>query len=276
MNDKSGFLLAFIFLCSMYVEHKGARIFYEVEGTGNALVLLHGFLENSTMWKSLIPSLSKRNKVISIDLLGHGKSDCLGYVHSMELFSETIEAVLKHLKIRKCTLIGHSLGGYVALAFVDKNPAKVKGLCLLNSTSNEDSEERKDIRTRANKMVQTNFESMVKLSISNLFYQENITLFTSEIEILKKEALTTSLQGYMAAQEGMKIRPNRNHVLTNAHFKKLLIIGEKDPVLDAKISIEEAQNTNTNFVVLSGGHMSYVENSAELMDVLKTFLTQKG
>lgn len=256
----------------MYLEHKGARIFYEVEGTGNAIVLIHGFLENSTMWKSLIPSLSKGNKVISIDLLGHGKSDCLGYVHSMELFSETVEAVLKHLKIRKCTLIGHSLGGYVALAFADKNPAKVKGLCLLNSTSNEDSEERKELRTRANKMVQTNFESMVKISISNLFYQENVALFTSEIEILKKEALTTSLQGYMAAQEGMKMRPDRNHVLINAHFKKLLIIGEKDPVLDAKISIEEAQKTNTDFVIFSGGHMSYIENTLELINTLKQFI----
>ena len=272
MYDKSGFLLAFIFLCSMYLEHKGARIFYEVEGTGNALILIHGFLENSTMWKSVIPSLSIRNKVVSIDLLGHGKSDCLGYVHSMELFSETIDAVLKHLKIKKCTLIGHSLGGYVALAFADKNPAKVKGLCLLNSTSNEDSEDRKDIRTRANKMVQINFESMVKISISNLFYQENVALFTSEIEILKKEALTTSLQGYMAAQEGMKIRPNRNHILTNGAFKKILIIGENDPVLDAKISSEEAQKTNTEFVVFSGGHMSYIENKLELITTLKQFI----
>jgi len=256
----------------MILEYKGAKIYYETHGKGPAIVLLHGFLENSSVWKEIIPTLSKKNKVISIDLLGHGKSDCLGYVHPMELFSETIEAVLKHLKIRKCFLIGHSLGGYVALAFADKNSQKVKGLCLLNSTSNEDSEERKELRTRANKMVQTNFENMVKISISNLFYQENITLFSTEIEILKKEALTTSLQGYMAAQEGMKLRPNRNQVLTNANFKKLLIIGEKDPVLDAKISIEEAKKTNTNFVVFSGGNMSYIENKKEVISTLKEFV----
>lgn len=251
---------------------KNAQISFSVVGEGSAIVLLHGFLENLTMWNTIIPHFSKKHKVISIDLLGHGKSDCLGYVHSIELFSETVEAVLKHLKIRKCTLIGHSLGGYVALAFADKNPQKVKALCLLNSTSNEDSEERKELRTRANKMVQTNFQSMVKMAISNLFYQKNVALFTSEIEILKKEALTTSLQGYMAAQEGMKIRPNSNHVLTNAPFKKILIIGEKDPVLDAKMSVEEAQKTNTDFVVFSGGHMSYIENKLELINTLKEFL----
>jgi pimeloyl-ACP methyl ester carboxylesterase len=196
----------------------------------------------------------------------------LGYVHSLELFAETVYAVLKQLKIRKCSLVGHSLGGYVALALAEKHPEKVKGLCLMNSTSNEDSEERKDIRTRANKMAQTNLKNMIQLSISNLFYHENLLKFTSEIDFLRQEALKTSLQGYLAAQEGMKIRPNRNHILTNATFKKLLIIGEKDPVIDVNISLEEAQKTNSEYVILDGGHMSYVENTKQLLDALQSFL----
>ena len=256
----------------MILAFKGTNIYFETYGKGPAIVLLHGFLENSSMWKDLIPELSKRNKVIAIDLLGHGNSDCLGYVHSMELFAETVYAVLKQLKIRKCLLVGHSLGGYVALALAEKHPEKVKGLCLMNSTSNEDSEERKDIRTRANKMAQTNLKNMIQLSISNLFYHENLLKFTSEIDFLKQEALKTSLQGYLAAQEGMKIRPNRNHILTNATFKKLLIIGEKDPVIDVNISLEEAQKTNSEYVILDGGHMSYVENTKQLLDALQSFL----
>jgi len=256
----------------MILAFKGTNIYFETYGKGPAIVLLHGFLENSSMWKDLIPELSKRNKVIAIDLLGHGNSDCLGYVHSMELFAETVYAVLKQLKIRKCSLVGHSLGGYVALALAEKHPEKVKGLCLMNSTSNEDSEERKDIRTRANKMAQTNLKNMIQLSISNLFYHENLLKFTSEIDFLRQEALKTSLQGYLAAQEGMKIRPNRNHILTNATFKKLLIIGEKDPVIDVNISLEEAQKTNSEYVILDGGHMSYVENTKQLLDALQSFL----
>lgn len=255
----------------MIFTYKEANIYFETHGKGATIVLIHGFLENSKMWNDLIPELSKRNKIITIDLLGHGNSDCVGYVHAMELFAETVVAVLKYLRIRKCKLVGHSLGGYVALAFAEKYPKKVKGLCLMNSTSNEDSEERKDIRTRANKMVQTNFESMIKMSISNLFYQENVLKFSSEIEILKKEALKTSLQGYIAAQEGMKLRPNRNVILAQATFEKLLIIGKNDPVIDVNISLEEAQKTNTKFVVLDGGHMSYVENKKELLIALKEF-----
>ena len=121
------------------IQFKNTNISFSDEGKGAAIVLLHGFLENLSMWNEITPHLLKKNRIIAIDLLGHGQSNCLGYVHTMELFAETVEAVLKHLKIRKCTLIGHSLGGYVVLAFAEKNPQKIKGLCLLNSTSNEDS-----------------------------------------------------------------------------------------------------------------------------------------
>ena len=87
---------------SMILEYKKANIFYTDQGKGAAVVLIHGFLENSTMWGKITSELIKKNRVITIDLLGHGKSDCLGYSHSMEVFSETIEAVLKHIRIRKC------------------------------------------------------------------------------------------------------------------------------------------------------------------------------
>ena len=78
----------------MILPFKGANIYFETHGKGPAIVLLHGFLENSTMWKNLIPELSKKNKIIIIDLLGHGNSDSLGYIHTMELFAETVAAVI--------------------------------------------------------------------------------------------------------------------------------------------------------------------------------------
>ncbi|MFY9242271.1 MAG: alpha/beta hydrolase [Polaribacter sp.] len=251
---------------------KNANISFSDIGKGTAVVLIHGFLENSTMWKNIAPELSKRNRIITVDLLGHGKTDCLGYVHSMELFAEAIEAVLKHLKIRKFILVGHSLGGYISLALAKNNPNKIKGLCLLNSTSNEDSEERKNLRLRANKMVQNNFDNIVKISVSNLFHQENLSKFKEEIEAIKKEALQTPIQGYIAANEGMRIRSNTNHILSKNNFKKLIIIGEKDPVLDYESSLEEAKRTNTEIVVFNGGHMSYVENRDDLISVLKEFI----
>lgn len=254
------------------ITFKNANISFSDLGKGTAVVLIHGFLENTTMWQDIAPELSKRNRVVIIDLLGHGKSDCLGYVHPMELFSETVEAVLKHLRIRKCILIGHSLGGYVALAFAEKNPKKIKGLCLMNSTSNEDDNNRKALRIRANKMIQNNFTNMVKMSFANLFGEQSRIIYKNEMKAAINEALQTPVQGYIAAQEGMRIRPNRNHILTKNNFKKLIIIGKKDPVLDFEISLKEAQETNSEFICYPNGHMSHIENKPELISALSEFV----
>ena len=259
----------------MILQYKNANIFYTDEGKGSTIVLIHGFLENTTMWDEIKPEILKKNRVVTIDLLGHGKSDCLGYTHSMELFAETINAVLKQLRIRKCTLIGHSLGGYVALAFAEKYAKKIKGLCLMNSNSFEDDLERKKLRSRANKMVQTNFTNMVRMSFTNLFSEENRTIFKNDMKLALDEALQTPLQGYIAGQEGMRIRPNRTHVLKENNFKKLIIIGKKDPVLDYKISIEEAESTNSEFVIFPDGHMSHIENKKELILAIKAFIKKK-
>ncbi len=251
---------------------KNAKISFSVYGKGASIVLLHGFLENSTMWNSMLPLLSKRNKIICIDLLGHGKSECIGYVHSMELLAEAVETVLKHLKIRKPIVIGHSMGGYVALAFAEKNPEKIKGFCLMNSTSLADDDERKLLRARANKMVQNNFKSMVRLSFTNLFSEESRITYKDEMKAALNEALKTPVQGYIAASEGMRIRENKEQVLQNLSCKKLLVIGEKDPVLDFETSLEEAKKNNLETVVLDGGHMSHIENKDELITALNQFV----
>ena len=241
-------------------------------GKGSAVVLLHGFLENNTMWKDVIPVLSKNRRVIAIELLGHGSTEAIGYVHSMELMAEAVEAVLKTLRIRKIALIGHSMGGYVALAFAEKHPEKIKGLCLMNSTSLADDEERKALRARANKMVQNNFKNMVRMSFTNLFSEKSRIAFKPELELALTEALQTSVQGYIACQEGMRIRPNRSSVLRNGDFKKQIIIGKKDSVLDYETSLSEAEEVDAVTAVFDEGHMSHIENKPALIEVLKTFL----
>ena len=251
---------------------KNTNISFSVEGNGAAVVLLHGFLENITMWNSVSRELSKRNKVICIDLLGHGKSECVGYVHSMELMAEAVEAVLKHLRIRKTIVVGHSMGGYVALAFAEKNPTKIKGLCLMNSTSLADDEERKILRARANKMIQTNFKNMVRMSFANLFSEKSRDLFKTEMKLALQEAMQTPVQGYIACQEGMRIRPNRIAVLKNNDFKKLFVIGKEDPVLKYQELEKEVKATNAESVVFEEGHMSHIENKIALITTLKEFV----
>ena len=252
--------------------YKNTAISYSDIGTGTAVVLLHGFLENKTMWKDLAPKLAEKNRVISIDLLGHGDSDCLGYVHSMEENAEIVKAVLSNLKIRKTIIIGHSMGGYVALAFAELYPQFIKGLVLLNSTAKEDSEERKLNRDRAIKAVKQNYINFVRMSIVNLFSENNRDRLENEIEKVKLEALKTPLQGIIASLEGMKIRKDRQFILKETNFPKMLILGKKDGVLIYNENMTQIKNTNAELITFPDGHMSHIENKMDLEKVVLRFL----
>lgn len=256
----------------MILAHKCIDIFYTDQGKGRAVVLLHGFLENSSMWGQIAAQLSMKNRVICIDLLGHGETGCLGYIHTMEQMAEAVESVLHHLKIRRSVMVGHSMGGYVALAFAEKHPDALKGLCLLNSTAKGDSAEKKRNRDRAIKAVKQNHKTFIRMSISNLFLPKNQKIFTNEIKKLKKEALKTPLQGIIAALEGMKIRDHRDMLLHFSPYKKLLILGKKDPVLDYDSLIAQVKDTEVEVVEFADGHMSHIENYEDCLFELQWFI----
>ena len=248
----------------MILEHKGTSIFYSDIGQGDPVVLLHGFLENSTMWKKLIPQLSISNRIITIDLLGHGKTGCIGYIHTMEMMAEAVAAVLESLKVKKAIFIGHSMGGYVALALAELYIDKIKGLCLMNSSAIADNEERQLNRDRAIEIVKQNHKAFISMSISNLFAPENRDRLAEAIEHVKNEALKIPLQGIIAALEGMKIRKDRTNLLQNKLFKKMMIIGTKDPVLEYDTLIKQTLGTDVDTIEFIGGHMSHLENTKEL------------
>ncbi|CAI2765737.1 alpha/beta fold hydrolase [Flavobacterium collinsii] len=251
--------------------YKNTKISYSDSGTGNAIVLLHGFLENKKMWKDYVDFFSEKHRIITIDLLGHGESDSLGYVHAMEDNANAVHEVLNHLKIEKATIVGHSMGGYVGLAFAELFPKSIRKLVLLNSTSREDSAEKKINRTRAIKAVKQNYITFVSLAIGNLFSENNRILLQDEIEKVKIQALKTPLQGIVASLEGMKIRKDRAALLHQNLFPVLLILGKKDPVLNYEESITQINDTTAELVSFEDGHMSHIENKEELKTILLGF-----
>ncbi len=224
------------------------------------------------MWNFCLPVMSLNNRVIAIDLLGHGQSECLGYIHTMEDQSHVIQAVLEFLKIDNATIIGHSMGGYVALAFAEMYHHKLNALVLMNSTALDDSQEKRNNRDRAIKMVKNDFVSFVKLSIANLFSEDSVRILKNDIENVKKEALKTPLQGIIAALEGMKIRKNRSQIFESLKIPKLLILSKKDPVLDFNNNSKQVENTDIKLLALEDGHMSHIENRAELLAILLEFV----
>src|SRR5690606_26877961 len=199
-------------------------VYYETFGNGPAIVLLHGFLESSTMWKPLIPELSKNHFTITIDFPGHGKSGVISEIHSMELMTEVVNEMLKYLHVPAATFIGHSMGGYVSLAYAELFPEKVEKLVLLNSTPAADSEERKENRDRALKIIDQNAKAYIGMAIGNLFAETSREKFTAEIDALKKEAYSFPMEGIKAAIKGMRDRKDRTEVLRQFNKEKFMVL----------------------------------------------------
>ncbi|MGB0777614.1 MAG: alpha/beta fold hydrolase [Flavobacteriaceae bacterium] len=257
-----------------FLDYKETQIAYYDTGKGAALVFLHGFLESKSFFDKIIGDFSKNYRCISIDLLGHGESGNIGYIHHMEDMADAVFAVLNHLKLRKIILIGHSMGGYVSLAFADLYPDHIRGICLLNSSSRADSEERKLGRDRAIEQIKKNHKSFIRIAIPQLFRPKNRIQFKEEIKQIKLEALKCSVQGIIAALEGMKIRVDREVILHFAPYPKLIITGKKDGILPLKTQIEQTIDNDVDLDILPDGHMSLIENYQETVYSLRRFIGQ--
>ncbi|MCX6182457.1 MAG: alpha/beta hydrolase [Bacteroidetes bacterium] len=251
---------------------KNITIHYKKEGSGKTnVVLLHGFLEGLDIWKDYSKELSKSYTVISIDLLGHGKSQSLAYVHTLEEMAEAVNEVLKALDLRKAIFVGHSLGGYVALAFAELYIHKVKGLCLFNSSASADSEQKKKDRLRAIEVVKQNHELFIKMAIPNLFSAPEGN--KKAIEKTLKIALKTPKQGIIAAINGMMQRPNREIIIKFSQYPVFFVIGKNDAVVPFEVAIQQCELAKEHSYYLSekGSHMCFFEDEEALVR-LKEFI----
>jgi len=248
---------------SNFITYKNAKIHFTDEGKGNVILLLHGFLENISMWHNLSPHLIKTNRVICVDLLGHGKSDSIGYIHAMELMADAVYCVLNHLKIKSAIVIGHSMGGYVSLALLEAHPNLIKGMCLTNSTAVADSSEKQINRDRAITAVKENYKTFVSVSIANLFRPKSRTIHKEAYQIVKREALKISVQSIIASLEGMKIRKDRLQLFRHSKILKLVILGKKDTILNYKTQQSYYKDSDVIVVEFPDGHMPHIENKED-------------
>lgn len=256
----------------MKLTFKNIDVHYTSQGNGDAVVLLHGFLEQKEIWDNITLALANTNQVIAIDLLGHGKTGCLGYIHTMESMSNAVVAVLNHLQITKAKFIGHSMGGYVALSCAKYHSNMVSSVVLMNSSADADSDEKKLNRDRAIKVVKKMPENFIGMALANLFSEENREQFSSAIIDLKAKALQTPTQGVIAALEGMKMRESFIPFLLKENIRIAFIIGEKDPVMPIENALQQVEILNAPYKVLSGGHMSYLEAMDDCILAIKQFI----
>jgi pimeloyl-ACP methyl ester carboxylesterase len=257
-----------------FAEFKGGKVHYRVEGKGRAIVLLHGFLGNMQIWDNLLPELSSRYKVILIDLPGHGLTENFGYVHKMDVMAEAVKAVLNALQLRRYVLIGHSMGGYVAMAFAEKYMDNLRGIVLFHSTAVADSEQKKLDRDKAIKVAKKNKEKYLKESVKKLFLAKNIKKNPKLLTDATNIATTTTLQGIIAAIEGMKQRRNTEVVLQFSHCPVLFIAGLHDLLLPLELHQHQFELPKQNQLVLleHSAHMGFYEEPHAVIKGLLPFL----
>ncbi|MCX6252142.1 MAG: alpha/beta hydrolase [Bacteroidetes bacterium] len=252
------------------------NIFYNVEGKGDTIVLLHGFMESSKIWKDFVSVLSKAFRVITIDLPGHGKSDNLGDINSMEMIAGAVHKVLRHLGVKKCVMIGHSMGGYATLSFASKYPSFLKGFGLFHSHPFADTPDGKTNRNRMIQLVKKDKLNFITQFIPDLFAPENQDKFRKDIEKFIARAGKMTPESVIASQKGMKVRKDLSLIVANAKVPVLFILGLKDLKLPADrlwemVTLPEYAEVH---ILREAGHMGYIEAPLECVQAIYCFARQ--
>lgn len=246
------------------------EIAYTLQGKGQPLVFLHGFLENSSIWLNIAEKLTKNYKVLLVDLPGHGKSTLVSDTLSIIEMAESVQAIMDFLGLTKSIIFGHSLGGYVALELAKKMEID---LALVHSNFwNDDIKKRKD-RDRVIAVVKENLSLFVHTAIPSLFYSENRAEQKDNIENFVKSASKMGNDAIVLATIGMRDRANNRQVLE--HQRIAVIQGEFDPIIpEAKMveNLEQIKNKPYYFKISNCGHMGFLEQPSVFFEVILSII----
>ena len=255
---------------------QGAKLSYRKSGTGNAFVVIHGFGEDSTVFDHFIPALSKTSQLILPDLPGCGASDEWQQEQLLiEDMADAIHAILQHEKIERCRIMGHSMGGYITLAFAANFPDTIQAIGLLHSTAYADTPERIQKRRQAIEFIEKNGAlAFLQLSTPGLFSPEFRTSHPNIINSLLASMQNVSAQTLIQFYRAMIARKNRLQVLQNIQVPAMLIAGEKDEIIPVATLIEQAKLTPKAYihVIKSAAHMSMLETPDQLGEIFAAFL----
>jgi pimeloyl-ACP methyl ester carboxylesterase len=233
------------------------------------LILLHGYGEDSTIWSGFVPFLQKEYFIITPDY------SRLSNLKTIDDYAEFVHQEIVEKGVEKCIVIGHSMGGYIALAFAEKYPEMLKGLGLFHSTAFEDSEEKKVARTKNIEfLTKHGSEAFIRFSTPNLYSEEFQKLHPEVIEKHIKSASQIPVEALIAGIAAMRDRPDRKSVLKTIKCFVLFIIGEKDKSVspaDAKSQIM-IPKFFTSSILDDVAHMGMIEEPEDCLKFVSKFL----
>jgi pimeloyl-ACP methyl ester carboxylesterase len=256
------------------IHYNQIKVNYAVYGNGLPVVLIHGFGEDSSIWENQIPILEKSFKLIVPDLPGSGKSEqLLSENTSIDDYVKVIHAILKNETINSFVIIGHSMGGYISLAYAEKYPDSLMGLGLFHSTAFADSEIKKETRKKAMAFIAENgAQAFLKTSTPGLFF--NIEKHQAPINELLSKGIEFANETLISYYHAMLERPERTSVLSNATFPVLFIAGQYDIAVPLADSLKQATLANETWfhVLQNAGHMGMIEETEKANEILECFL----
>ncbi|MEO8719925.1 MAG: alpha/beta hydrolase [Ginsengibacter sp.] len=256
------------------------KFFYRVEGKGKPVMLLHGFGEDGRIWDNQVSLLQKNFLLIIPDLPGSGQSEMLDGKCSLEDYAAVIKMIAEQEisklgEKNKFSLIGHSMGGYITLAFAQKYPELLSSIGLFHSSALKDTKEKIADRKKGIAFIKKNgTEAFLKTAIPNLFSEETKKnkpeFFPRLFDIAKSISGEALIQYY----EAMILRPDRTEVLRTFQKPVLFIIGKTDPVVPLQSSLEQCYfpAISTVNVLQHSGHEGMWEEQETATIYLKEFL----
>lgn len=249
-------------------------ISYKTSGIGQPVLLLHGFGEDSNVWQQQADFLKDDYLVIMPDIPGSGASELTDDV-SMEGIAEIVKLIAEEEELEDFVLIGHSMGGYATLAFVDKYETMLKAFSLFHSSAYADNEEKIETRRKGIEFIKVHGSNeFLKTSAANLFSDK--TKETSPE--LVKEFITNlpefSKPALIEYYEAMIARPDRTELLSQTKLPVLFIIGEHDKAVPFEDSLKQSSLPSTSFITIlnNSGHMGMLEETEKSNNALLEFL----
>jgi pimeloyl-ACP methyl ester carboxylesterase len=245
------------------INYSGHDFHYYEYGSGEPVILIHGFAEDAEIWKSQVASLQNKFRLLVPDIPGSGRSPYNNNLVSIEDFSETIKLILDTEQIQKMVLIGHSMGGYIALAFAEKYAERLLGLGLFHSTAYADTEEKKAARKKSIDFIKEHGAAeFIKSTIPNLFSANFNANHANRVKEMIEKYSYFSPEALIVYYEAMIKRPDRHVLLKDLRKPILFIIGEEDKAVPVQDSLEQTHIPDLAFIhfLRNTAHLGMLEH----------------
>lgn len=238
---------------------------YVKQGSGPALILIHGFLEDLSMWNQIAPD---GFTVYAFDLPGHGESPLKSYTHLDEI-AQAIMQVIQRDSLTEYDVVGHSMGGYIALILKDLDP-NCRKLILMNSSYKADSEQKQEDRRRVADLVMDRKEFFLQQAIPGLFSQPE--LYRNAVDLLLSKANKMQARALALASLAMSRRKDYSMLFERFPGEILFIQGLYDPLIPAALMKTEQEALNFPYFELPASHMAWVELPDDCRELLSRLL----